>query len=90
MQIATEWLAALEHAAHEFVFSESFPVVQHIAEATFEGHPPGGPEIVWCRQRESGAAHWHTSINGSGRSTLLDENGVQHVPLDGRHYQRPR
>lgn len=60
IQVATEWLAALEHAAHEFVFSEAFPVVQRIAEATFEGHSPGGPEIVWCRAegvRNSALAH---------------------------------
>jgi hypothetical protein len=60
IQVASEWLAAIEHAAHEFVFNETFPVVQRIAEATFEGHAPGGPEVVWCRAegvRSSALAH---------------------------------
>jgi hypothetical protein len=60
IQRATEWLAALEHAAHEFVFSETIPVVQRIAEASHAGHSPCGPEFVWRRAegaRRSALAH---------------------------------
>ncbi|MEV5054332.1 hypothetical protein [Arthrobacter sp. LAR12-1-1.1] len=60
IQLAIEWLAAIEHAAHEFVFSETFPVVQRIGEASHAGHSPGGPEVVWCRAegvRSSALAH---------------------------------
>jgi hypothetical protein len=60
IQLATEWLAALEHAAHEFVFSETLPVVQRIAEASHASHSPCGPDFVWRRAegaRRSALAH---------------------------------
>lgn len=60
IQAAREWLAAIEHAAHEFVFSETFPVLQRIAEASHAGCSPAGGEVVRCRAegaRRSALAH---------------------------------
>lgn len=45
----TNWLAMLEHNAHEFVFSQSFPVVQRLEAADQVGLPPGGALVVWHR-----------------------------------------
>ncbi|MCU1562961.1 MAG: hypothetical protein JWN05_1340 [Arthrobacter sp.] len=49
IQLAAEWLAVLEHGAHEFVFGETFPVLQRIEEASRAGLSPGGDEVVWHR-----------------------------------------
>jgi hypothetical protein len=60
IQLAAEWLAVLEHGAHEFVFSETFPVVQRIEQASRAGLSPGGDEVVWYRAegvRRSAVAH---------------------------------
>ncbi|MCU1532539.1 MAG: hypothetical protein JWO49_2110 [Arthrobacter sp.] len=60
IQRAVEWLAVLEHGAHEFVFGETFPVVQRVDEAARAGLSPGGDEVVWCRAegvRRSAVAH---------------------------------
>jgi hypothetical protein len=70
IQHATEWLAAVEHGAHEFVFDETFPVVQRLEEARRAGVPPGDDEVLWCRAeavRSSAVAH----LNHWAREVLL-------------------
>jgi hypothetical protein len=49
IQDAREWLAAVEHGAHEFVYGVTLPVVQRISEAPYAGHLPDGPEMMWRR-----------------------------------------
>jgi hypothetical protein len=60
IQLAAEWVAVLEHGAHEFVFGETFPVLQRIHEASRAGLSPGGDEVVWHRVAGSEEAQWHT------------------------------
>lgn len=60
IQLAREWLAALEHGAHEFAYSVILPVVQHIPETLYSGQLPGDPESTWRRAegaRNSALAH---------------------------------
>jgi hypothetical protein len=60
IQVAAEWLAAVERGAHEFVFAQTFHVVQRILAATRAGRSPGGDEVVWNRSegtRRSALAH---------------------------------
>jgi hypothetical protein len=45
----THWMAALENAAHEFVYSETRHVVQRLEAATHVGQAPGGDEVMWNR-----------------------------------------
>ena len=49
IQVAAEWLAAVERGVHEFVFAQTFHVVQRILAATRAGQSPGGDEVVWNR-----------------------------------------
>lgn len=53
IQLAREWLAALEHGAHEFAYSVILPVVQHIPATPYSGQSPGGPESTWRRAEEA-------------------------------------
>ena len=62
IQVAAEWLAAVERGAHEFVFAQTFHVVQRIMAATRAGQSPGGEEVVWNRSE------------GTRRSTLAHVN----------------
>ncbi|WP_306915363.1 MULTISPECIES: hypothetical protein [unclassified Arthrobacter] len=60
IQVATEWLAALEHGGHEFVFAETFPVVQRMEEARRAGLSSVDDEVLRCRAeavRRSAVAH---------------------------------
>lgn len=60
IQVAAEWLAAIERGAHEFVFVQTFHVVQRIMAAARTGQPPGGHQVVWNRSegtRRSALAH---------------------------------
>jgi hypothetical protein len=60
IQHAAEWLAAVEHGAHEFVFDETFPVVQRLEEARRAGSSPGDDEVLRSRAeavRRSALAH---------------------------------
>jgi hypothetical protein len=60
IQVAAEWLAAVERGAHEFVFAQTFYVVQRIMAASRGGHSPGGDAVVWNRSegtRRSALAH---------------------------------
>jgi hypothetical protein len=60
IQVAAEWLAAVERGAHEFVFAQTFRVVQRILAATRAGQSPGGDQVVWNRSegtRRSALAH---------------------------------
>jgi hypothetical protein len=49
IQVAAEWLAAIERGAHEFVFVRTFHVVQRITAAARAGQPPGGHQVAWNR-----------------------------------------
>lgn len=60
IQVAAEWLAAAERCTHEFVFAQTFQVVQRIMAATRAGRSPGGDQVVWNRSegtRTSALAH---------------------------------
>jgi hypothetical protein len=60
IETAAEWLAAVESGAHEFVFAQTFDVIQRIAAATRAGQPPGDDQVVWNRcegTRRSALAH---------------------------------
>ena len=60
IQVAAEWLAAIERGAHEFVFAQTFHVVQRITAAARAGQPPGGDHVVRNRSegtRRSALAH---------------------------------
>lgn len=60
IQAAAQWLAAIERGAHDFVFAQTFHVVQRIAAAARAGQSPGNDQVVWNRTagtRRSALAH---------------------------------
>jgi hypothetical protein len=79
IQVAAEWLAAIERGAHEFVFVRTFHVVQRIRAAARAGQPPGGDQVVWNRSegtRRSALAHLNLWVR--------DVHPQWAGPLDGR------
>ena len=60
IQVAAEWLAAVERGVHEFVFAQTFHVVQRILAASAQGSRPAATRSVWTVSegtRRSALAH---------------------------------
>jgi hypothetical protein len=86
IQVAAEWLAAVERGAHEFVFAQTFHVVQRILAATRAGHSPGGDQVVWNRSegtRRSAIAHvnlWVHDVSPQWAGLRAGSDPLDQVP----------
>jgi hypothetical protein len=60
IQLAAEWLAVLEHGAPEFVFGETFPVLQRMRKPRGQGFRPAVTRWCGAGQRGCEEAQWHT------------------------------